>query len=121
MQDPMSPTQVVVQVSYSQDSTLAVRHEFQSQVPPEGLKNAKCKKGKLIARPPIPYVPPLDLHEKQETAQIKVKMPEETNFQMAAFGYGNNEEHLVHIIAVLRIIKQKGMETDRRKAFQALV
>jgi hypothetical protein len=88
---------------------------------PEGLKNAKCKKGKLIARPPIPYVPPSDLHKKQETEQIKVKMSDRTNFQMAAFGYRNNKEYLVHVIAVLRIIEQKGMEMDVRKAFQALV
>jgi hypothetical protein len=88
---------------------------------PEGLKNAKCKKGKLFARPPIPYVPPLDLHKKQETQQIRVKIPEGTNFQMAAFGNGMNKEYLVHIIAVLCIIEQKGMEMDVRKAFQAFV
>ncbi len=40
---------------------------------------------------------------------------------MAVFTYGNNEEYLVHIIAVLHIIKQKGMESVIRKAFQALV
>jgi hypothetical protein len=88
---------------------------------PEGLKNTECKKGKLVARPPISYVPPVDLHEKWEPKQIKVKMHDGTNFQMAAFGYGNNEEYLVHVIAVLQIIEQKGMETDVRKAFQALV
>jgi hypothetical protein len=32
-QDPTSPTQVIVQASYSCDSTLAIRHEFQPQVP----------------------------------------------------------------------------------------
>ncbi len=71
----------------------------------------------MIARPPIPYVPPLDLHKKQETEQIKVKMSDRTNFQMAIFGYGNKEEYLVHVIVVLRIIEQKGMETDVREAF----
>jgi hypothetical protein len=40
---------------------------------------------------------------------------------MAAFGSGNNKEYLVHVIAVLCIIKQKGMKRDVRKAFQALV
>jgi hypothetical protein len=76
--------------------------------PPEGLKNAECKKGKLIARPPIPNVLPLDLHKKQEAEQIKVKMPGGTNFQMATFKYGNKEEYGVHVIAVLRIIEKKG-------------
>jgi hypothetical protein len=44
-----------------------------------------------------------------------------SNFQMVAFRYGNNEEYLIHIIAVLRIIEQKGMKTDVSKAIQALV
>jgi hypothetical protein len=86
--------------------------------PPEGLKNAECEKGKLIAQPPIPYVPPLELHKKQETEQIKVKMPDGTNFQMAAFGYGNNEEYLVHVIAILRIIKKKGWKWMVGRSFK---
>ncbi len=52
-------------------------------------------------RPPIPYVPPTDLHEKQETEQIKVELPDGTKFQMPTYGSGNNEEYLVHVIAVL--------------------
>jgi hypothetical protein len=88
---------------------------------PEGLKNAECKKGKLVARHPITYGPPVDLHEKREPKQVKVKMPGRTKIQMTTFGYRNNEEYLVHVIAVLHVIEQKGMETDVRKAFQALV
>ncbi len=56
----------------------------------EGLKPLECEKGKTVAQLPIPYVPPMDLIKKQETKQIKVKMPDETNFQMAAFVYGTN-------------------------------
>ncbi len=73
----MSPTQVNLQASYFGDSALAVHHEFQPQV---------------------------DLHKKWEPEQIKVKLPDGTNFQMAAFGNGNNKEYLVHVIAALRII-----------------
>ncbi len=73
--------------------------------PPEGLKSSECKNGKSAAQPPIPYVPPLDLHKRQETKQIKVKMPDGTNFQMAAFVCGNNEEYLIHVIAVLHVIE----------------
>jgi hypothetical protein len=40
-------------------------------------------------------------------------MPDGTNFQMAAFGYGNNKEYLIHVIAILCIIEQKEMESDR--------
>jgi hypothetical protein len=69
--------------------------------PPEGLKNAECKKGMLPVRPPIPYVPPTDLHEKRETEQIKVELPNGMKFQMPTYNSGNNEEYLVHVIAIL--------------------
>jgi hypothetical protein len=68
---------------------------------PEGLNNTECKKGTPPVRAPIPYVPPTNLHEKQETKQIKVELPNRTKFQMPTYGSGNNKEHLVHVIAVL--------------------
>jgi hypothetical protein len=74
--------------------------------PPEGLKNAKCKKGTPPVRPPIPYVPPTDLLKKWET-QIKVELPNGTKFQMPTFGSGNNKECLVHVIAIQCLVKQK--------------
>jgi hypothetical protein len=76
--------------------------------PPEGLKNVECEKGMLLVRPPIPYVLPTNLHEKQETEQIKVELPDGMKFQMPTHGSGNNEEYLVHVIAVLRLIEQNG-------------
>jgi hypothetical protein len=69
-------------------------------------------------RPPIPYVPPTDLHEKRETKQMKVELPDGTKFQMPTYGSGNNKEYLVHVIAVLRLIKQKGTAAKVKKALQ---
>ncbi len=69
--------------------------------PPKGLKNTECKKGTPPVRPLILYVPSTNLHKKQETEQIKVKLPDGTKFQMPTYGTGNNEEYLVHIITVL--------------------
>jgi hypothetical protein len=48
-------------------------------------------------------------------------MPDGTNFQMAAFAYGNNEDYIVHIIAVLCIIEQKWMASDIKNSWGALV
>ncbi len=73
--------------------------------PPEGLKIAECKKGMPPVRPPIPYAPPTDLHKKQDTEQIKVELPDGTKFQMPTYGSGNNEEYIVHVIAILQLIK----------------
>jgi hypothetical protein len=55
----------------------------------------------------------MDLLKKREPEQNKVKMPDGTNFQMAAFGYRNNEEYLVHVIAVLHVMEQKKDGTGR--------
>jgi hypothetical protein len=76
--------------------------------PLEGLKIAECEKGTPPVRPPIPYIPPTDLHKKQETEQIKIKLPNRRKFQMPTYGSGNNKEYLIHIIAVLRLVEQKG-------------
>jgi hypothetical protein len=89
--------------------------------PLEGLNNAECKKGTQPIRPPIPYVPPTNLHEKRETEQIKVELPDGTKFQMPTNGSGNNKEYLVHIIAILQLVEQKGTAAEVKEAFAALV
>jgi hypothetical protein len=53
--------------------------------------------------------------------QIKVKLPNGPKFQMPTYGTGNNEENLVHIIAVLRLVEQKGTAAEVKEAFAALV
>jgi hypothetical protein len=89
--------------------------------PPEGLKNAECKKGTPPIRPPISYVPPTDLHKKRETKQIKMELPDGTKFQMPTYGSGNNKEYLVHVFAVLGLVEQKGTAAKVQEAFAALV
>jgi hypothetical protein len=88
---------------------------------PEGLSNTKCENCTPPVRLPIPYVPPPDLHEKREMEQIKIKLPNGTKFQMSTYGTGNNEEYLVHVIAVMHLIKQKGTAAESKEAFAALV
>jgi hypothetical protein len=46
-------------------------------------------------------------------------MPNGTNFGMAAFAYGTNKDYLVHVIAVLRIIKKKGLASYIKVAWDA--
>jgi hypothetical protein len=89
--------------------------------PPKGLKNTECKKGTLPVRPPIPYIPPTDLHTKRETEQIKVELSDGTKFQMPTYGSGNNEEYLMHVNPVLRLVEQKVTTSKVKEAFAALV
>jgi hypothetical protein len=51
-------------------------------------------------RPPIQYVPLTNLIKKQKGEQIKIKMPDGTNFYMAAFTSGTNKDYLVNVIIV---------------------
>jgi hypothetical protein len=88
---------------------------------PEGLKNAKCKKGMPPVRPPIRYAPLTHLHKKWETEQIKVELPDGTKFQMPTYGTGNNKEYLVHVLAILYLVKQKGTAAKVKEAFTAFV
>jgi hypothetical protein len=44
-----------------------------------------------------------------------------TNFGMAAFTYGTNEDYLVHVIAVLQIIEKKGLASEIQVAWDAIL
>jgi hypothetical protein len=88
---------------------------------PEGIRYTKCKKGTPPVRPTIPYVPLSDLHKKPEMEQIKFELPDMTKFQMPTYGTGNNEEYLVHVIAVLHLVEQKGTAAKVKESFAALV
>jgi hypothetical protein len=77
---------------------------------PDGLKDAECKKGKLSHRPPIPYVLVVDIvTPKVEPQVFKIKLPDASHLSMPIYSHGNNKEYLVHIVAVLQVIEQKGL------------
>jgi hypothetical protein len=40
---------------------------------------------------------------------------------MPTYGSGNNEEYLIHTIAILQLVKKKGTAAEVQKAFAALV
>jgi hypothetical protein len=74
------------------------------------LKDAECKKGQLSQRPPIPYVPVVDaVTPKEDPAVLKVKLPDDSHISIPIFSCGNNKEYIAHIVAVLRIVEQKGL------------
>jgi hypothetical protein len=76
----------------------------------DGLKDAECKKGQLSHRPPIPYVPVVDIVMPKEEPQIfKIKLPDESHLSMPVYSRGNNKKYLAHIVAVLQVINQKGL------------
>jgi hypothetical protein len=74
------------------------------------LKDAECKKGQLSHRLPILYIPVVDIIMPEEETQLfKVKLPDTSHLSMPIYSRGNNKEYLVHIVAVLHIIDQKGL------------
>jgi hypothetical protein len=77
---------------------------------PDRLKDAECEKGQLSHQPPIPYISVVDIVTPKEVPQLyKVKLPNASHLSIPIYSQGNNKEYLVHIIAVLCIIKQKGL------------
>ncbi len=79
------------------------------------LKDAECKKGQLAQRLPIPYVPMVDVvTPKEDPAVLKVKLLDDSHISVPIFSRGNNEEYIAHIVTVLRIIEQKGLQKKCR-------
>ncbi len=89
---------------------------------PDGLKDTECKKGRLSHRPPIPYVPVVDIVTPKEEPQVfKIKLPNASHLSMPIYSRGNNEEYLAHIVAVLRVIEQKGLPKKCQVLAKAVV
>jgi hypothetical protein len=51
---------------------------------------------------------------KEEPQSLKVKLPDKSHLNMPIYSRGNTEECLAHIVAVLRIIDQKGLSKKCR-------
>jgi hypothetical protein len=89
---------------------------------PAGSKNFECKKGQLSNWSPIPYVTEMDIvTAKKEPQVLKARLPDDTCLNMPIFSHGNTEEYHAHIIAVLHIIKQKGLDAKCRKLGKTVV
>jgi hypothetical protein len=88
---------------------------------PDGLKDEEHKKGQLSHRPPISYVPVVDIIMPKEEPQLfKAKLPDASHLSMPIYSRGNNEEYLAHIVAVLRIVDQKRLPKKCRMLTKAV-
>jgi hypothetical protein len=88
---------------------------------PNGLKDADCRKRQLSNRPPIPYVPVVDIVMPKENPQVyKFKLPDNSHINMHIYSHGNNKEYLTHIVSVLCIIKQRGLDSRCSKLKKAV-
>jgi hypothetical protein len=106
----MSSAEVFFQETPARYRTLAAhKNEYLPQVS-RRVKDAECNKGQLSHRPPIPYVPVVDIGTpKEEPRVFKIKLPDTSHLSMPIYSHANNEEYLAHIVAVLRVIEQKGL------------
>jgi hypothetical protein len=46
---------------------------------------------------------------KEDPQVFKIKLPDTSHLSMPIYSHGSNEEYLAHIVAVLRVIEQKGL------------
>jgi hypothetical protein len=86
------------------------------------LKNYECKKGQLSNWPPILYVAEMNIITPKEDPQVfKVKLPDDSHINMHIYSHGNTKEYLTHIVVVLCIIKQKGLDARCRELKKAVL
>ncbi len=58
---------------------------------------------------------------KEEPQIFKIKLSNVSHLSMPIYSHGNNEEYLVHIVAVLHVIDQKGLPKKCRVLAKAVV
>ncbi len=60
-------------------------------------------------------------HAQGGTSSVEVKLPNASHISIPIFSCGSNKENLAHIVAVLRIIEQKGLPKKCRVLAKAVV
>ncbi len=80
------------------------------------------QEGTASHRPPILYVPVVDIVTPKEEPQVfKIKLPDASHLSMPIYSHGNNKEYLAHIVAVLRLIEEKGLPKKCHVLVKAVV
>ncbi len=59
-------------------------------------------------------------HAQGRSNPVEGKLPDDSHISIPIFSCGNNEEYIAHIVAVLRIIKQKGLPKTCRMYAKAV-
>jgi hypothetical protein len=64
----------------------------------------------------------MDIITPKEDPQVfKVKLPDGSHINMHIYSRGNNKKYLTHILAVLYVIKQRGLDSRCRKLKKAVL
>ncbi len=58
---------------------------------------------------------------KEEPQILKIKLPDVSHLSMPIYSRGKNKEYLAHIVAVLQVIKQKGLPKKCQVLAKAVV
>jgi hypothetical protein len=91
---------------------------------PKGLNLRKCKHTKLCEPPPVPYIPKKDKVQedvsKLRQLQIKTSLEKDTTLNFTVWQEnGTHEAFLMHVTAVLDVMKKRGHFNDYNKAHKA--
>jgi hypothetical protein len=118
----MSPTKVFFQELVLSTGLWQYAKMSTTLKAPDGLKNSECKKGQLSNWMPIPYAAEMDIAKSKEEPQVlKVRLPDNSHLNMPIYSRGNTKEYLMHIVAVLQIIKQNRLDATCKKLGKAVV
>lgn len=89
---------------------------------PEGLKEVEVERGSRNRRPPIPYIPVVDLVQESiltKDSALKFKLPNKTEFSVSVWHSGTPEAFLVHVQQALSACRRKGFFATFADAVQA--
>jgi hypothetical protein len=88
---------------------------------PDGLKARECKRIKLHEPPPVPYMPVKDEVQdevaRMHSMEIKTMNEKDTTLNFSVWQEnGTREAFLMHVTAVIDVIKKRGHLDDYKKA-----
>jgi hypothetical protein len=91
---------------------------------PKGLNPQECKQTKLCESPPVPYIPKKDKVQEEvaklHQLQIKTLLEKDTTLNFPVWQEnGTREAFLMHVMAVLDIMKKRGHFNDYDRAQKA--
>ena len=80
-----------------------------SKSSPEGLKPQECERSSGGSKPPISYIP-----TAMDTTKVinKIKVSNKMTLSVTVFDEGSPEQFLNHVQTLMKIISQRGLDTD---------
>jgi hypothetical protein len=110
-----SSAAVAVQEATDRDQALSSLKNERILQDARGVERLRVQEGAFGESPACPVRPAYGSTTDESSKTLKVKLADGTVFSMSIFAKGSPEDYLQHVIAVLRLINQKGLHVQCKK------